>query len=308
MSKEYIKRAFREMTACDTWSLQLLQIKETRKTGTEYFSRRISLTPQGALQSFVAQLSAYYLSEEGIDAVASVDDYTGDVVGKVIYKLSTGDALIRKQYDLLMEAIADPDTEIPIADMKPKAYLLKGLVSLDGEEVPVKLISMQAPVSVMRNRFLLAETGEFKEITDKVLTLRKTLDAAIIGDTFYLFTLAAERLFNMERSYKSVCASKVDEILKCDFLTNADAFKKVATTGQNPRRFVSYNQAHLEQMKNIGKRKKLAKQFGIALRGDQIDTEGERDSEKLVKLLCSKGMLDPFEDIPMEVAAAKRWR
>ena len=29
--------------------------------------------------------------------------------------------------------------------------------------------------------------------------------------------------------------------------------------------------------------------------------------EKIVKLLCGKGMVDPFDDIPMEVSGSKNW-
>ena len=51
----------------------------------------------------------------------------------------------------------------------------------------------------------------------------------------------------------------------------------------------------------------MADQFSIPLNGDMFDTTKNGASEKLVKLLCSKGMVDPFEDTPVEVPSAKRW-
>ena len=39
----------------------------------------------------------------------------------------------------------------------------------------------------------------------------------------------------------------------------------------------------------------------------KIDTSQEGVSEKVVKILCDKGMVDPFEDIAMEVSSAKKW-
>ena len=39
----------------------------------------------------------------------------------------------------------------------------------------------------------------------------------------------------------------------------------------------------------------------------EIETDSEEKLEKIVKLLCNKGMLDPFDDIPVEVAGSKQW-
>ena len=38
-----------------------------------------------------------------------------------------------------------------------------------------------------------------------------------------------------------------------------------------------------------------------------IDTTAEGVAEKLVKLLCKKGMIDPFEDAPVEVPSVSKW-
>ena len=51
----------------------------------------------------------------------------------------------------------------------------------------------------------------------------------------------------------------------------------------------------------------MAKKFEIPLVGNRFDTSVDGVSEKIVKLLCKKGMVDPFEDLPVEVAGAKKW-
>lgn len=61
-------------------------------------------------------------------------------------------------------------------------------------------------------------------------------------------------------------------------------------------------------MKNVRKRKKLANMFDLKLRGNEIDTNDEKTSARLVKFLCNKAMLDPLDDSPVEVAAAKSWQ
>ena len=51
----------------------------------------------------------------------------------------------------------------------------------------------------------------------------------------------------------------------------------------------------------------MAKKFNIPLDGDKFDTTNPDASDKLVKLLCDRGMVDPFDDNPMEVAGSKKW-
>ena len=148
------------------------------------------------------------------------------------------------------------------------------------------------------------KNGSFEEISDKVLSLRPTIDVVVFNDNIYMLTLAGENLFNMERSYKAICTTKIDTINECN---DFDAFSAIARSGHNPRKFVSFNDAHLQKLKNANSRKKMAKKFNIPLDGDKFDTTNPDASDKLVKLLCDRGMVDPFDDNPMEVAGSKKW-
>ncbi len=61
-------------------------------------------------------------------------------------------------------------------------------------------------------------------------------------------------------------------------------------------------------MKDINVRRTMAETFKLNIDSDgRIDTSSESTAEKLVKLLCNKGMLDPFDNVPVEVAGASRW-
>lgn len=61
-------------------------------------------------------------------------------------------------------------------------------------------------------------------------------------------------------------------------------------------------------MKDITKRKEMAAKFHLKLDDSgKIDTSSSDISEKLIKVLCNKGMVDPFEDVPVEVSAVSRW-
>lgn len=188
------------------------------------------------------------------------------------------------------------------------AYLLKGDVPVLGNSPKtVRLVVMQKPYTSLKNRFL-KNNSDFYEITDIVLNLRTSFDAMIYENVFYMFTFAAEGLFNMEKSYKKVCLKKVEEIIECDFLTDYEIFKSIATKGHYPRKFVSFNQERLELLKNNESREGFANKFNIPLYNGKFDVTHEGTSEKILKILCNKGMIDPFNDTPVEVDASRKWR
>lgn len=311
MSKEFLKEVFGELPDCQAWSLQLLQIKNSTKNGTSYISREISISPDNRVSEYIKQLSDSYAKVGGyIDDFLSVDDYTGDVVDHAVYKIPRSNQLLKAECDSLVQTVANPNRESDVKKISPNALILQGSIKTSRQEIgdtSVLLISMQKPLTFLKNKFSLGAGDSFKEITDPILTLRKTIDVAIIGDTVYLFNLSGEKLFNMERSYKALCSVEVESISTCDFLTDVEAFKAAATQGRNPRRFVAYNQAHFEALKDIRRRHELAEKFEIPMQGDNIATEKPEDVEKLVKFLCNKAMLDPCDASPMEVSATKPW-
>ena len=307
MSIANLKKIFDSLSSCEAWSLQLLKIKTLKRDGTIYAGREITLAPRGKLNEFVNDISKRYTGSKGeLNTFLNIMDYDGSAIAKTVYKLNTANELIKSEYDALITAIASPDSESDPLEYKSQAYLLKGIIEIDGKEYPVKLISMQNPVTTLNHKFWM-HNGEFQEITDKVLSLKPTIDIVVFDECIYMMTLAGEKLFNMERAYRAVCNDKVDDIQKCSIVADFDAFKAVATSGHNPRKFVSFNDDHLQKLKKVQNRRKMAQKFNIPLVGDKFDVAQPNAADRLVKLLCDRGMLDPFDENPMEVAGSKRW-
>lgn len=308
MSQKLLREVFEAVKNCGAWSLQLLQI-QSKEGRVNYYCREITLEPEGRIKEFADELTKRYLGAEGIDAYSSVDEYCGDVVGKVIYKLQADNELISVAFNELIARVADPDKEDKIDVPKFHAYVLCGTVRIAEKNIPLKLFSMQSPLVSMTNRFWCIQKTTFREIKEQVLSLKRTIDVLILDRTVYMFTLAGERLFAMERAYKTVCATKVDMIANSGILADPEAFQNVAKAGHNPRRFVSYNPERFTAMLDEHRRRKFANKFGIALdKNNKIDTDDAKTSERLVKFLCNKGMLDPLDDSPVEVFAAKNWQ
>ncbi len=312
MTLEQMKNLLANLNSVTDWSIQLMKFKHSSASISTYFCRNIVLEPTGKVREIVERITSTYINspKNKMDEYIAMQEYNGTTDSQIIYTIAINNGLIADEYLALINGISEPDNEVNIFEMKSNAYLIHGTLSgvENGVEVtkPIKLISMQNPLTSLKNKFF-SSNGTFKEITDKVLNLRPMFDVLIYDGTIYMFTLAGEKLFNMERAYKSVCANKVTEVIGCDFITDNDSFSNTALTGHNPRRFISFNQSRLEQLKDSSKRTALASKFEIPLTDGKFDTTQEGASDKLIRLLCNKGMIDPFEDVPVEVSNAKSW-
>lgn len=308
MSIERVKTIFSRLAAYDAWALQLLKIKTSKYDGTSYTGREIIFSPEGKLKEFVSEIGKKYTdSKKGIlNSYNDIREYDGSTLDKTIYKLDGKGELIGTEFSTLIEAVANPDVEIDPLEIGAQAYLLKGVVTIDEVEHSIKLISMQNPVTNLKHKFLRA-SGTFKEIDEKVISLRTTIDVLIDDNSVYMLTMAGENLFNMERAYKAACVEKLEDVKACNIVNDFETFYLAAGSGHNPRKFVSFNDAYLQKLRRSDCRRKIARKFNIPLSGDKFDIIPEGAADKLVKILCDRGMIDPFEDNPMEVAGAKRW-
>lgn len=308
MSLAMVRSVLSNLSSTTAWTVSLVKIRNTKRAGTTYAARGITLSPEGALTRFVSGLSKVYTEgdEAAFSKYSAVTAYDGSAEAIKIYKLQSDNELIADEYSRLIDALSSPETTGDPLEFSANAYALKGSFDVEGEERAIILFSLQNPICVLKNRFLYDE-GTFFELNKKVLNLRQNIDVIIIDDTVYLLTLAGEKLFNMERSYKAVCTSKAQDICESGIISDIDVFKTVATSGHNPRRFVAFNQNRFERMKDATTRSEMAATFHLEMTGDLIDTSSASTAEKLVKLLCNKGMLDPFDNVPVEVAGASRW-
>ena len=73
------------------------------------------------------------------------------------------------------------------------------------DEHQVKLISMNTPITTLKNRFL-HDKGKFREIPHKVLNLRTSMNVIIYDKTVFFLDMSGETLFNMDRAYKLKCS------------------------------------------------------------------------------------------------------
>lgn len=310
MTLDQIKKTLLLFASAGGFELQLVRISSAHNA-TCYANCCVRLTPANALSDFIKELVRAYI--DGKDAklkkYTSVSEYDGTAEQTIIYSLPSESQLIETEYRALIQSIATPEAEAKVVEFKADAYVIFGCIeNEDGTEIPVKIFSMQKPVSRLKNRFGLSN-DTFKRIDEPVLNMRPAIDVLVVDKEVFFFNMSGENLFKMERSHKALSAAYAQDIVDCGIITDDSTFKTIAASGANPRRFVSFDKNRLEQLKHIDMRRTMAAKFKISLDDDGfIKTDSKESAEKLIKLLCKKGMVDPFEDKPVEVSGARTWQ
>ncbi len=310
MSLEKVKLIFQEIKNCTNWSVFLLCYNHSKRNGTTYNCRKIELEPDDRTNKLINSISETYTndSKNRLSSYVDVREYDGTCNGTTIYKISEEDNNVDIDLAALFQGIANLDVETDPMTLKPQAYGISGEIKLDGQEHQIKLISMNSPITILKNRFLHNQ-GKFFEIDKKVLNLRTSINVLIFDKTVYFMDMSGETLFNMERAYRNKCNEAVAEIKTMAIISDISIFESTATTGQNPRRFTSFSKSKLQLLSQKKNRDKAAKYFNIPLTADKkmFDTSDKNNAEKLVKLLCGKAMWDIIEEKPVEVDGTKVW-
>lgn len=308
MSLQKIKQVFSKLDNCTMWSLQLLNAREVHGEFV-YNAHDIVVTTPNAIMEFIKELEAAYTKEKGrLSKYQTVCYYDGSTEGDRIYKIERSSELIRESGEKLLHAMANPDMKGNALDFPASAYVLKGNILIDGIQRSIKLFTIISPFKVFKHTFAW-DGDSFKALPDKYLLLRRYVDVAMVNDIVYLFNMNGEKLFNMERAYKSICRNKVEDIISSGIVSDEGMFRQYATSGYNPRKFVSYDENRLRKIKDDASFKnRIAGKFGIIQTPDGIfDSSDSENVNRIVKFLCKKGMIDPVNDDPVEVEGARQW-
>lgn len=310
MSLKRLRTLLEMLPLCTNWTLNLLHFQEDKKNDAmAYQCRPIELYPAVQSTELLNDISNEYLKSPSkrLDKYRCVEPYSGDIVGTTIYVLGITDPLVRDSYDRLLTSLAYPDEVTNAVQFKTNAYLWQGAWEIQNQSIPIKLITIQDPFKTLKHKFFY-EDGVFSKAKTKVLDIRLYVDVIGIGDKLYFMNMAGERLFGIERAYRVKSQKIADQLTKCPYFLNGENLKRIALSGHYPRLLLNYQPQNLQYLSTTIGRTHIAKKFHIAQTpGGELDMNRSEDADRLLRFLCNKAMLNPVDESPMEVAAAKQW-
>lgn len=303
MPLDEIKEIIDKLDNCETWSVNMLKFKSTEREGYSCFAREIKFRSNKELMNYISSIKENYIGKKSLlEKYIEIREYDGSTEGNVIYELDINSELVKDSYEKIMHALLHADQEMDPFRKKYDGYVLSG--NLMGKEI--HLFKIHSPFVNLENRYIL-DNSFFSKIKGPILSLMLTVDVMIYGEKIFLFKISVENLFNMEKAYKAKSENCINEIIDSGIVEGIELFQKFASSGQNPRRFIKYDASHLEELKNEDVRKRIGVKFSIPMKEGKYIIEDEESVDKLIKVLCKRGMLDPFDDAPMEVSGSKNW-
>lgn len=291
----------------DNWSINLVKINVTKREGVKYYIEELSDFDENGILRTLKDIVQIYTNGEKASLYNDIEVYNSDTISNVIYKMDITNELIKDTYDLFISALSNPDRESDPTKNKYDCYVLKSSIDENGEDIPIKFIFMKNPIKVLKNKFIKLG-NKYKEITDKVIGLELSIDMIVYGNIIYFFNNSGEKLFNMERAYKAVCKEKLEKIREMEVVSDIETFMSVANSGHNPKKFIFFNKEKLKLLEDKKMKDIISTKFNIPLINGKFDTSNDEASKKLIKLLCDKGKIDPFNNKPVEVAGSKEWK
>jgi hypothetical protein len=286
---------------------QLIHFEHHKTSGSAYHCSRIKYKPESEFEKVFDSIALKYkgISEEH----NNVEEYVGQCSADMIYHLDPK-RFIQDDFSALMTQIANPEIidDFP-NEQNYNALLIGGVIDIQEKSIPVKLISIHKPVSILERCIWDNKAFAFKKL--KILNLPYTFEILIVGaEHLFLMNQDGEKLFNLERSFKIQGRKVVSNLINMDFLSDGALFERYATSGRCPRRLAAYNEQTARKIaSSYSFRLKVSDKFGIDLNQDNklcINSKG--DAEKLVDILCGRATTDFFDDDkPVQVDHKKAW-
>ena len=290
------------------WLYQLRRNREGECRGASRY--RLSLLKAIRKRYFEeladAVLRKDWNGEDGFESRGvRVEQFNGDEGG--LYWLSTSDSRISGAWTHLHGAkIADERSWLKGLDDENRESVNGVGISFGTGNNAVEFLAARPPVKKLK--FVFGCIGEvLTELPKVVITLPMALDAVVMGGRVYFFNPnLRKQLWSREAETRDVWGKIAREVDRTK-LSNPDLFEQVALKGMNRRRMANLDRERVDALLDGRRGRKLAEQFKVKVANGQLATDEPADVERLVKLITKHGMMDPFQEQPVEVARSKTW-
>ena len=103
MSLIQIKSVFQNLHTGTNWSLQLLNIKSSKRTGINYSSRQITLSPENRFYDFLNDIIRIYTGngKKSLDLIENVREYDG-TADSLLHMLLLCNKLLRQTLKMIL--------------------------------------------------------------------------------------------------------------------------------------------------------------------------------------------------------------
>lgn len=311
MDTTKLMSVFKTLPQGQNWRLSAMSIRGGANSAPDFTSRLIILNPESAMTDYLAEIASHYIDKKHgwLLPFEEIVSYKGEWSSERIFHLSTDDEKVRetarrcKDADKGMAFLGNPE-EIDV-----NALLLHGEISHGKEPTEVWLLSNRKPFQKLSRRFSWRKGKKvYERIDEQVLTLSTAFDAVIVGKDLFFLSIAGAQAFVCEKICREIAERKAKRLKT--LAINTKVLAKVALNGFNPKRFLSFNEHRVNELESSSDMcRKISSLFNIPFdeNSKKFETKNPGEAERLIKVVCNRGMEDPFTENAVEVAWSAPW-
>ena len=169
-------------------------------------------------------------------------------------------------------------------------------------------MSRKNPVLTFKKRvpILSARNNTIKETTEPLVQFGKSFSILIVDNTLYSINNNFEGIFNIEYSHKIVCQERLQDLEAADIVDDISSYKLFASSGQNPKKFITYNPEIVEKLKEQEYKDILKNRLHIPVNPatDKFDLSDSKNARNFTLAICDKTKNNMFDNGVCEVPSS----
>lgn len=309
MSKlnDVLLSALKKLTSEDgsSWRLSVVKIKDMPEAHVVQFS-----SPK-EFGNYLTALADVYLGGEEplINDQTDIVKNDGALHETPVEYLSQDDSFFVSRYDNIIKSLANPSVEGEALCVDPNAIALSwfGNVGVGGKQVPLHILIKKKPFTVLKNHYFLSG-NKFKPLSGSILVLPLKIDLMIVGKNVFLFSDSGATIVNDNVGQKRDAEHKLEVLKDVKFFKGYETLSAIGLKRKNLNLFRVMDEGRIELLKNKQFCERMARRFSIPCSRGVMDVSDPEDAQRLLKLLCMRGMFDPFKKEAVEVSGSTKWK
>ncbi len=306
MSFQKIESAINTAKQITHWNSLLIEYNHKRNPN-EYICYNINFASAQLLNVIITSMCDAFLNV--VKKQNRILEYTAQNPKNTTEKLDVTGELMQLSWTSLVNHINNSDDSVDLKDISANAFIFAGSYEDDdGNSKNLYLLAQKNPVMSFKKRtpIFSARNNTITQTTEPLVQFGKCFDILIVDNTLYSINNNFESIFNIEYSHRIVCQERLQELETADIVDDIDSYKTFASSGQNPKKFITYNPEIVKKLKKQKYKDLLKNRLHIPVNPttNKFDLSDHKNAKNFTLAICDKAKNNMFDDGVCEVPSS----
>lgn len=306
MSFEKIESAIKTAKQITHWNFHLIEYNH-KKSPNEYVCYNINFASAQLINDIIISMCDAFL--DVVKNQNRILEYTAQNPKNTTEKLDVTSELMQLSWSSLVEHINNSDDSVDLKDISANAFIFVGnYEDANGKSKNLYLLTQKNPVLSFKKRtpIFSARNNTITETTEPLVQFGKCFNILVVDNILYSINHNFESIFNIEYSHKIVCQKRLQDLETADIVDDIETYKVFASSGQNPKKFITYKPEIVEKLKKQEYKNVLKNRLHIPVNPttNKFDLSDKKNARNFTLAICDKAKNNMFDDGVCEVPSS----